>query len=438
MTDIITEQQLSADFKGVPFSVRSEEIPNVGRRIIIHEYLNSDQRTPEDIGLIPDRFTVPAFVHGINFLAESDALRAALNSEGPGILNLPTFGRVEAFALPYTVRTSQTAVGEIEFELSFVLGQPQLGPARSEKQLEDLFRETDDARGNVQLVLSLLWDKPETTLGLLASRYDVVQSMLRIENDYRPLLTDPTSDAWLNLITGTALSAPLLITSGLLLANGLIQNTKAQPGAWQSTSESIQQGAALGIALEGTNFGEDLSIQIDNLLDPFESEDVMTDAPNFWPTDTVERNLRNEDRALLISVFRINSLLLAYEQAAAQDYETESEIVDTRALLHDAYERVIRSAVTPLEEDSRVVTTVNTARFTALEILERKSQFTPRITALTLVSVHSALSLAYTLYAEEFTEVEQLVDKSVELSALNPDISISRFVGDVSIFDTRV
>lgn len=442
MTDIITNQQLKPDFRGVPFFIRSEEIVEVGRRLILHHYLNSSQRVPEDIGFIPDKFSIRAFVHGINYLADAEALRAALNKPGSGVLSLLTFGTFNVFALPYTVLASQENVGEIEFTLNFVIGQPQSGPARSDVELDDLFGRTDDARGDMQLVLALLWDKPETALALAAARYDVVQSILQVENDYRPLLEDPTSDAWLNLLTGAALGAPTSITTGLLLANSLIQGPDdgldpSQLGVWQATSQAIVEGAALEAALAGTEYGDDLSIQVEKLLDPFDLEPIMDDADNFWVENTRQRIIRNENRRLLIAVFRLNSLLLAYEQAAAKDYETETEIIETREQLYNAYDRIIRNPVTPLEIDTRVLMSIDEARFVALDILERKAQFTPKVTAINLVARRSSLQLAYGLYAEEFTNVEQLSERAAALDALNPDINTTQFVGDVSVFDVR-
>ncbi|MEM7674700.1 MAG: DNA circularization N-terminal domain-containing protein, partial [Myxococcota bacterium] len=133
MSDPLTQQLSAASFKGVQFFVRSEEQTDNGRRIVLHEYPNSDTRFVEDLGLVPTKFSVDAFVFGENYQDAQRELESVLNEEGPGQLILPTFGGFEAYALPYTVSAGQTEVGEVKFKLSFALGRPRAGPARGPK-----------------------------------------------------------------------------------------------------------------------------------------------------------------------------------------------------------------------------------------------------------------------------------------------------------------
>ena len=84
MTDILTSQLLPSSFRGVSFKIRGEVLPEEGRKIVLHEYVNSSARFVEDLGGIPSRFQVNAFVHGVDFRERSDALRAALNTKGAG------------------------------------------------------------------------------------------------------------------------------------------------------------------------------------------------------------------------------------------------------------------------------------------------------------------------------------------------------------------
>src|SRR3989304_6773530 len=112
MTDVYTQRLAQASWRGVVFSVRSEDLPSGGRKTALHEFPNSDERFVEDLGEIPQRFTVTAFVHGLDWLERGQALENALRTAGPGRLVLPTFGAWTVWALPYSKTASQTSVGD--------------------------------------------------------------------------------------------------------------------------------------------------------------------------------------------------------------------------------------------------------------------------------------------------------------------------------------
>ena len=449
MTDTRVVQLVSASFKGVEFRVRNEAQTQSGRRIVLHEYPNSDQRFVEDLGQIPPMFTVEAFVHGIDYLSRAQALETALNTAGVGELTLPTFGTVQAYALPYTKESGQTGVGEIVFSLEFALGRPTPGPNTRENQIEDLYEQGDSARTEIQIALALLWDQPRTALNIATAEYDVLQYVQTSINQYNTLFETSSLTAYQNKANEIARDRSSLITDGTLLAAALVINTPEIPGLSQHVSLGVPDGGGVTQGLLGVNFGADLSVQSQTIFEATPAnatgaglvQDDFTSFINTWPEDTAQRIDRNSNRERLSEVYRITSLVLAYEQAAAASYSTEDEIVETRELLYQAYDTVMRGGLEHLGDGQSIQIqpgvrfAVESVRAIAAEILERKSQFSPGISSIHLSAPKSALELAYLLYAEELTTTDDLTTAAIDVRGLNPTQPAVSLDEDVSIFD---
>lgn len=175
MADPRTRQLLPASFKGVSFSVRNEVLTEGGRRIVLHEYPNSSQRFVEDLGEMPPKFSVTAFVHGPDFLDRAALLERALKEEGKGRLSMPTFGVRTLFALSYRKDASQTSVGEIRFDLEFAAGRATSAPIKSPATIESVYAAGDECREAIGDILSIIWDVPTETPNVITAQFDLEQ-----------------------------------------------------------------------------------------------------------------------------------------------------------------------------------------------------------------------------------------------------------------------
>lgn len=111
---------LPASFREVPFSIRGASVTG-GRFNVVHEFPKSDRRFVEDMGLNNKLFSIDdAFVSGDNVQDKRDALIAALDKEGPGLLVHPYFGNIIVNSGPYTSNQSNTSIGVIDFSLEFI------------------------------------------------------------------------------------------------------------------------------------------------------------------------------------------------------------------------------------------------------------------------------------------------------------------------------
>lgn len=89
-----------ASFRGVPFGVLGGD-SRFGRRLAVHEYPMRDKPYAEDMGRSTRRITVTGFLvensliyGGGSAMAQRDAMVAAAEARGPGILIHPTLGQL--------------------------------------------------------------------------------------------------------------------------------------------------------------------------------------------------------------------------------------------------------------------------------------------------------------------------------------------------------
>jgi prophage DNA circulation protein len=115
-----------ASWRGVQFAIREAPIKR-GRRVALHEYVNRDDPWPEDLGRASrlNRFT--GFLVGDDVYDQRDAMIAAAEVAGPGILVHPSLGAQQAVLLDFSA-TERSDLGRVvELEFTFVI-TPQTQP----------------------------------------------------------------------------------------------------------------------------------------------------------------------------------------------------------------------------------------------------------------------------------------------------------------------
>jgi len=150
-----------ASFKAIPFYV-DQQGQGSGRRTVTHEYPKRDIPYAEDMGRLAYRYQMTGYLitiaggEGIrangmaaDYSLNRDALRAALDSIGPGILNDPYNPDLQHLGYPlqfmcerYTCSESRERGGYCVFEMSFVeaglaAGTPQTTTMYTEGVVKD-------------------------------------------------------------------------------------------------------------------------------------------------------------------------------------------------------------------------------------------------------------------------------------------------------------
>jgi len=111
-----------AAFRGVKFETLDADLTG-GRRAVIDELPQTDEGATltEDLGLKAREFAVTGFVIGDGYMNDRDALIAALETPGPGLLVHPFRGDVNVQPLDYNVRESSAEGGLAAFTMHFVV-----------------------------------------------------------------------------------------------------------------------------------------------------------------------------------------------------------------------------------------------------------------------------------------------------------------------------
>jgi prophage DNA circulation protein len=92
-----------------------------GRRVAIHEYPYRDTAWAEDLGKLPRRFTVQAFVVGDDCYQQRDAMLRAVEQSGAGTLVHPTLGSVQCVLLEFSCADRRERGRVVEFQFAFII-----------------------------------------------------------------------------------------------------------------------------------------------------------------------------------------------------------------------------------------------------------------------------------------------------------------------------
>lgn len=436
-------QLLEASFRGVPFRVRSESKSDAGRKIVLHDYVNSSERFVEDQGQIPPRFTIEAFVHGENFKSLANSLEQALNQRGSGRLVLPTLGAFQVYAMPYTVKASQTEVGEIVFSLDFATGRPAAGPIEAAIDPTQVFALGDTARQSIQGALGDLWSTPSTASNSAVSASDFVGSLNDILEKYSASMPSSNLTALSSKISRLERTASQIIRDPSSLAANLIGGTPEDAGIWQEISLGLgSNNSGFSTLIQSMGFGGSDFTYSSGINGASASYNPVQSGDNtipIWQETTAQRIARNKNRINLFNSQRLSALVAGYEVAANSDYETQSDIDSVVLQLEENHERIMRDDTIDkniIQSNPNVRTAIENVRLAALNVIDQKKQQAFNVTSTKLNYPSSSFVQAYAFYAEEFTNTSELEDRTLQLRGLNPEKPAIALDGEISIFRT--
>lgn len=423
---------LQASFKGVTFFIRSENMTEGGRRIVLHDYPNSSERYIEDLGQLPEKFSLSAFVSGPNFLNNSDRLERALQEKGKGDLYLPNFGKKTVFALPYRKDATQISVGEISFELSFAIGKVISGPIRAANTTETVYSKGDTLRSIIGRVLNSKWTVPTQTDNAQTAIYDLKQVVSAIDLLKTRLTNIADIESLSNYIN---LNAPTIVRSKDDMQRVLMTQL------WQTVSIGLTGGSGLAALIELTNFGSELSL---SLADIRSASTVATPAAEstqvpLWSETTGGRIIRNSNRLAIVNASRLSALAGAYEQAADTTYDNDQQLDETRKAIENEHKRLMNDDtqnVTFIQSDPEVRFAMEDLRLAALEVLDQKEQSIFTLTTIRKNAPVSSFVLSYNLYAENFETSDQVTDRAVSLRNLNPSQPSDKLNNDLTVLQS--
>jgi len=126
MSTVTIDEVRQASFRGATFLLSGDATTEGGRKLVTHEYPNTDRRVVEDMGRQQRTFTLSGTV---TTRAQLDALVKALESSGSGTLVHPFRGNFKVAAQPYQLTENVTDLGIATFRMSFIVTDEPVYPA---------------------------------------------------------------------------------------------------------------------------------------------------------------------------------------------------------------------------------------------------------------------------------------------------------------------
>lgn len=116
-----------ASFNGVPFLIK-KAVTTGGRKLATHEFVRSDIRFVEDLGLKNRVFHITGIISGFDYLTKRNNLLRELELPGQGLLQHPLYGRVLVTALPFSNNEDLQKAGMAVIDMQFEEGSAQSQP----------------------------------------------------------------------------------------------------------------------------------------------------------------------------------------------------------------------------------------------------------------------------------------------------------------------
>lgn len=351
-----------ASFNGIPFLIK-KAVTKGGRKLVTHEFVRSDKRFVEDLGLSNRVFHITGIITGFNYLQQRNNLLRELELPGQGLLQHPLYGRVTVTALPFSNKEDLQKAGMAVIEMRFEEGEAQSQP------LPDAFFSNALAAELAAALLALLkallvkkYNNPTSsgnfgdsivqnvnTGVLFASALDAVgqnadtsqynEALENYQLNTVSFVTDPES---------LATSVVDLVEKSQLLFQSSIEG-EAEGGGEQSTLVQSGDSAANAFAFLEQGFA-------------FNSVGVELES------DTPSNAERTNNRKAIVDMVRGMNLAAAYSQATQIQFVLADDLEATKTSLNNAFDDILNND----RMDNESIDKLEELRIAASSIFDRE------------------------------------------------------------------
>lgn len=173
--------------KTVRFYARNAEMPELGRKTVVHEYPNSDNRYVEDLGKNAGKYVLDIEIQETTASAykrSRNALMKALETQGIGVLTHPTLGKKKVVPEPASMSENFiTENGVVAFRITFLESTLNIFPTSTEGNQGFLANLYDKTFGDSESVLGKALDYYNQTIELFNEGRDALQEITGTIND---------------------------------------------------------------------------------------------------------------------------------------------------------------------------------------------------------------------------------------------------------------
>lgn len=394
------ENTYPASFRGISFLARNENTTR-GKKIVIHEYPNSDDRYVEELGKLPPIFEIEAIVHGKDATARRESLQNALELPGLGEFVHPIEGIILVKATEFSVNSNQTEIGQHVFQIRFAKSRENITPEPSAPTETAVKVNAENARNSLNDKLEEIYKEPrikfnfDSTVETLQNVFDKVHSVI-----------NPIVD---------------LSTSGAAQFNRVYRTVTNNITSIVSSAQTLRENISLFYtsALDAGSFIEQLDSAWTNLLEyPLI---ISTSSPI-----SLNQSENEQNKTAIVEHLKLTALVNAYESGIYSDYTTDDDLelarkrLDTsyRAQLSEANDDISAVNLVSIASDGEVRSRFSDLRVSARKVFDQKKKAVFRI--VTINPRLSSMALTSFRYYGNLDYIDQL-------AGLNPAINHSNF-----------
>lgn len=233
---------LDGSFKGVPIAIASGEVQG-GRKTVTHTFPSRDTQSVEDLGLKPRSYTLELIIRGDDYFGYRNRLLAALESDSPGELIHPMYGRLTnmkavSFSLNESFGSFGDAVISAKFEPDTSTGIP--------KAAGNVVTQVRTAQQQVSAAVSAdIADQFVVTPGFtgnFAAATGKVQGIIDAANEATQFIGQAATDLnqFSAQIGDLSASVNSLVTNPLALADSIVNLFESVNGLYASADATFQ------------------------------------------------------------------------------------------------------------------------------------------------------------------------------------------------------
>jgi prophage DNA circulation protein len=402
----ILDQLNSGSFRGASFLVVSATTSG-GRKQVLHEYVNSDKQSVEDLGFKPRNFKLTAIITGANandprsYFQKRDELLKALETAGNGTLSHPFFeSSFEVTARPYTLDESMAALGKatitMEFDYNFAKTNPSLVTNSLSSISQRISGFVDSAKTSFVNTFNAISPLSyESAVGLFDTFTDTTQSIVNTFSQVQSAVSP-----FNNLITTFRSNITSLIPVPQNLADDFFEIMGNVEGLFDAP---------------------------ETLYDVYSRFFGFEDDAQFYQPTTVQRVETNTNTALIRNTVQSVNLAYAYQAACQIEYTTVDAIEQVQNQLNTEFTKL-----QGYDLDPSVLLELSNIRTSVIAFLEQE-----KLTAADVVTVETRRMplqvLAYSYYAEkEQTDYDETFSTLIDLNRPKSN-NLESMVGDVEV-----
>lgn len=388
-----------ASFRGIPFLVKSETVTR-GKKVVMHEYPNSDERYVEELGKIPPVFTIPAIVHGEDYINKRLELEEALERPGQGLLIHPIYGRINVVATSFSVSSDQTEIGQFLFDITFAKSRENITPSPSSPTAASVSKLRKDTLEKLDARLGQIYNAP-TKISAFDSAINTINGAFGEVKSQIQKVTD-------------------LSTKGAANFDRVYRSITRNISSIVSSAQTIRDNVTLfyTAALDAPVLIEQLAAAWENLIK------YPLTIPLSRPS-TRDKQESEQNRIAIIEHLKLTALAASFEAEVYRNFVTDDELAETRAGLNDSYDDQLKRnneyisdiGLISIANDPDIRSSFATLRINSRKVFDEKRKAVFRVTNIN--PGMSSMALTTFRYYGGIDLIDEMIELNESVNACN-------------------